>query len=406
MADQSPFLETAPPAWAARALATVLLSLFVIGIVALVTVRVPETVSAPFVVVAQSGADPVRTLHEGTVTGVLVRESDKVTAGARLFTIGSERVGDRSAERESLGTSLSGGQARLGNERMKFENQRRADEQERGRLDERQRTLRAQLALKEQQLTLTREVLARQKRSFDEGLISWLEVSKPQLEVDRLGVEVEAARAEIAETASLDARLRFEMASRKAAFDELARSVEEELARARVRKGFLDREGARDGNALTVSAECSGTITKLLVRNAGTVVAESDVLAEMVCDDEMLQAELLVPQRGMALVTAGQPVKLQYDAFPYQRYGVRYATVRWISPASSGQGDAAAFRVLADIDEQRVRIGGSEKAVLPGMGGRAAVITGRRSLLSYAFEPLRQMREAMSSGRPDARPAP
>ncbi len=405
MADDLPFLESAPPAWAARALATVLLALFALGVVALVTVRVPETVSAPFVVVAQSGADQVRTLHDGTVTGVLVRESEKVAAGATLFTIGSEQVGDRSAERESLGTSLSGGQARLGNERVKFENQRRADEQERARLDERQRTLRAQLALKEQQLTLTREVLARQTRSFDEGLISWLEVSKPQLDVDRLGVEVEAARAEIAEAASLDARLRFEMASRKAAFDELARSVEEELARARVRKGLLDREG-RDGNALTVSAECAGTITKLLVRNAGTVVAESDVLAELVCDNETLQAELLVPQRGMALVTAGQPVKLQYDAFPYQRYGVRYATVRWISPSSSGQGDAAAFRVLADIDEQRLRIGDAEKAVLPGMGGRAAVITGRRSPLSYAFEPLRQMREAMSTGRPAPRPAP
>lgn len=403
MADELPFLESAPPAWAARALASVLLALFALAMIALVTVRVPETVNAPFVVVAQRGADPVRTLHDGTVTGVLVQESAKVAAGATLFTIGSEQVGDRSAERESLGTSLSGGQARLGNERVKFENQRRADDQERARLDDRQRTLRAQLALKEQQLTLTREVLARQKRSFDEGLISWLEVSKPQLDVDRLGVEVEATRAEIAEAASLDARLRFEMASRKAAFDELARSVEEELARARVRKGLLDREG-RDGNAMTVSAECAGTITTLLVRNAGTVVAESDVLAEMVCDNETLQAELLVPQRGMALVTAGQAVKLQYDAFPYQRYGVRYATVRWISPTSSGQGDAAAFRVLADIDEQRVQIGATEKAVLPGMGGRAAVITGRRSLLSYAFEPLRQMREAMASGRP-TRPA-
>lgn len=54
MADESPFLELAPPAWAARALAAVLLALFAIGVVALVTVRVPETVSAPFVVVARA----------------------------------------------------------------------------------------------------------------------------------------------------------------------------------------------------------------------------------------------------------------------------------------------------------------------------------------------------------------
>ncbi len=400
--EEAPYLDGAPPPWAARALAWILLALCAVGAVALVTVQVPETVSASFVVVATTGADPVRSQHDGVVTGVLVADAQKVAAGVTLFTIGSEVVGDRTAERESLGTSLAGGQARLANERVKFENQRSADEQEVRRLEQRLTTIRAQLLLKEQQLALTREVLARQRRSYDEGLTSWMEVSKPTLDVDRLAVEVEQTRAETAETISADARLKYEMASRKAAFAEVARSVEEELTRARTRKDMLDREGARDGNALTVTARCAGTIVRLLVRNPGTVVAATDVLAEMVCDDETLQAELRVPQRGLALVAQHQAVKLQYDAFPYQRYGVRYATVRWISPSSSGAGDAAAFRVLADLDEQALRIGGNVRPVLPGMGGTAAVIVGRRSLLSYAFEPLRQMREAMATGRPAA----
>jgi membrane fusion protein len=404
MADrpEAPYLDGAPPAWAARALAWMLLALFVAGVVVMVTVHVPESVSAPFVVVATTGADPVRALHDGVVDGVLVSDAQTVAAGATLFTIGSELVGDRIAEREALGTSLGGGQARLANERTKFEGQRNADEQELRRLAERQATVRTQLRLKEQQLALAREVLVRQQRSHDEGLISWIELSRPALEVDRLAVEVEETRAEIAEAASADARLRYEMASRKAAFDELGRSVEEELARARSRKGMLDREGGRAGNAMSVTARCSGTIVRLVVRNPGTVVAASDVLAEMVCDDEVMQAELMVPQRGLALVAPDQPVKLQYDAFPYQRYGVRYATVRWISPSSSGVGDAAAFRVLADLDEQTLRIGENARPVLPGMGGRAAIIVGRRSLASYAFEPLRQMREAMAAGRPAA----
>ena len=71
------------------------------------------------------------------------------------------------------------------------------------------------------------------------------------------------------------------------------------------------------------------------MKNPGTVVRGSDVLAEIACRDDRLQAELMVPQRGLAMLRAGQPVKLRYDAFPYQRYGVRYATLRWISPASS-----------------------------------------------------------------------
>jgi hypothetical protein len=40
------------------------------------------------------------------------------------------------------------------------------------------------------------------------------------------------------------------------------------------------------------------------------------------------------------------------------------------------------------------------------MTGRAAVLVGRRSLASYAIEPLRQMRESLSAGPPPTEPQP
>lgn len=399
----APFLDPSPPPWAARGLAWTILALFVVGIAALVLVQVPESVAARFVLVPIKGADPVRTLHEGIVTAVRVADAESVDAGAPLFTIRSEAVGDRTSERDSLGTSLSGGQLRLNNERVKHENQRRADEQEVARLEQRVVALESQAALFERQAALAREVAARQQRSYDEGLISWLDVSRPKLEADRLSAEAEQVRADAAGTRAEAARLQFEMASRKATFEETSRAVEEELARARTRKGLLDGEGVRDGSAVTVTAPCAGTVVKLLVRSPGTAVDALEVLAEIVCRDERLQAELAVPQRGLARLSAGQAVKLRYDAFPYQRYGIRFGTLRWISPSTAKQEDGGSVRALADLDEQSLRIGGQDRAVLPGMGGEALVIVGRRSLASYAFEPLRQMREAMASGRPAPR---
>lgn len=397
--DDAPYLVEAPPVWAARALAWVLLALAVVAVLTLALVQVPETVVAPFVVVAERGADPVRSLHDGTVSQVLVTDAQHVEAGAPLFLVNSEAVGDRTAERESLGASLSGGRARLANERARYDNQLKADEQELARLDERATTLRTQAGLKDQQWTLATEVLARQQRSQAEGLTSWLDVSKQALEVDRLAVELEQTRADLAEVASSRARLRFEVASRRAAFEETTRSVDEELSRTRARKGMLDREDARQGHDLQVTARCRGTVTRLVVRRPGTVVGAADPLAELTCDGETLQAELLVPERGLARVALEQAVKLQYDAFPYQRYGVRYATVRWISPASeeATPGAGRSVRLLAGLDEQVVRIGDATRPILPGMSGQAAIVVGRRSLASYAFEPLRQMREAMAA---------
>lgn len=393
-----PFLVSAPPPWAARGLAWVLLGLFAGGALALFLVQVPETVAAPFALVPERGGDLVRSLHDGVVTGVLVSDAQVVERGAVLFTVGSEAAGDRAAEATALATSLSGGGERIDNERATHENQRLADEAELERLRQHVDAMRSAVVLKERQLQTGREIAARQQRSYDEGLTSWIEASKPRLDADRLALELEEAQAAAVDTVAAMKRLRFEMAGRAAAFRERERSVREELARARARKGMLDGETSRDGNALTVAAPCAGTVTRLLVRGAGTVVRGADALAEIACRGARLQAELQVPQRGLARLRAGQLVKLRYDAFPYQRYGVRHATLNWISPTAANPASGS-FRALATLDDQRLRAGGADREALAGMAGQAVVVVGRRTLASYAIEPLRLLRETMSAER-------
>jgi multidrug efflux pump subunit AcrA (membrane-fusion protein) len=141
-----------------------------------------------------------------------------------------------------------------------------------------------------------------------------------------------------------------------------------------------------------VGAPCAGIVLKLAVRGRGAVVQEGDVLAEVACAGERLQAELTLPQGAMALVRPGQPVKLLYDAFPYQRYGARAARIRWISPA----GESGGFRAFADLEAESVPVRAERRPLVPGMGGRARVIVGRRTLVSYAFEPIRQLQESLA----------
>jgi membrane fusion protein len=396
-----PYLDPSPPPWAARALATVLLFLFAAGVAALVLVQVPETVSAAFVLEPVRGADPVRTLHDGTLATVHVEDAQNVEQGAVMFVIRSEPLGDRVAERQTVEARLRGGTGRSANERQKYESRRRADEQEKRRLEQRLVNLRRQVDIKEQQLKLTREIAERMRQGANSGVSSWMDASRPQLDADRLTGEIEQLQNDIADTTNVLARLEFEMASSRAAFEEVQRAIGEEAAGLRARKQVLDDDtGPHEGGAMRIAAPCAGTVVKLHVRNAGAVVHEGDLLAEIVCAGERLHAELTLPERGMALVRIGQPVKLLYDAFPYERYGVHFATLRWISPASTAAARGAAFRALAELDAAAVGVEGQSRPVLAGMTGRAAVIVGRRSLASYAIEPLRQMRESLSTGRP------
>jgi multidrug efflux pump subunit AcrA (membrane-fusion protein) len=125
------------------------------------------------------------------------------------------------------------------------------------------------------------------------------------------------------------------------------------------------------------------------------------VLSEVACADDHLQAELSVPQTGMARLQVGQGVKLLFDAFPYQRYGIGQSVIRWISPTADDK-IGGAFRVLADIGDEGLAVNGERRALMAGMAGRADVVVGRRSLIGYAFAPIRQLRESLAGapGRP------
>ena len=373
--------------------------LFGVVVAALVLVTVPETVHAPFRLVPVRGADPVRTLHDGIVRDVRVLEAQAVTAGERMFVIASEPVGDRASERGVLQAQLGGTDARLANERLRYESQRLADEKEQVRLAQRLQNLARQRALKQQQLTLAREVADRQERSYREGLTSWVDASASRLQADRLAVEVEQVETEQAETQAALEKLRYEMTARAAGYTELQRSVREEDARARARKGMLDREPGRDSNELAVEAPCTGTVLTLRVQAPGRGrarerCARGGGLCRRAPPGRAAPAAAGARARRSR---AGRQADVRRFSLSALRRALRDGAMG--EPRIGRRRGRRVFRVFAELDESAVRVQGESRPLAPGMGGRAAIIVGRRSLVSYAFEPIRQMRENLASAR-------
>src|SRR5262249_31251903 len=82
-----------------------------------------------------------------------------------------------------------------------------------------------------------------------------------------------------------------------------------------------------------------------------------------------------------------------YDSFPYQQFGVKFGALSWISPTAS----TSTFRAIAEIDAESVMVLGQPTPLKAGMGGRAEVVIARRSLISFALDPIRQIRENMAA---------
>jgi multidrug efflux pump subunit AcrA (membrane-fusion protein) len=106
-----------------------------------------------------------------------------------------------------------------------------------------------------------------------------------------------------------------------------------------------------------------------------------------------MRARLLLNEKGMPSLTIGDKVRFFAEAFPYQRYGTVTGRLEWLSPSAveSAQGDQ--FVAFASLDRDSYTFNGVSRPVQPGMKGEAHIIIGTRTLLEYAFEPLRQLRE-------------
>jgi membrane fusion protein len=404
-ASSVPFLEKDPPHWAARGLAYLLILLFGTAFAVAVLLRISETVSSPFVLVPIRGTDAVRALRGGVVAEIRVSEGQPVKKGATAFVIRSQEVGDRFSELQTLQNQLKNDAESLNNARSKNESRRRTDLEEGRRLQAHLATVERILVLKKDQLAVAKEQLRRSKMLVDQGLGSWMEHSGYELKESQTAVELQQAATDQRDTLTAIQKLRDDSQARDVEFRELERSLKETDDKSRIRiKALVGDPAGGVGSEFRVEATCSGTVLRLQARRAGAVVREGDVLCDLACSGERLQAELTVPQSGLALIRLGQPVKLLYDAFPYQRYGVRYGTVRWTSPAGVLVNERPSFRVFVDLSDETVPVNGQRRPLMAGMGGTARVIVGRRSLISYAFEPLRQLRENMAAAPKQATP--
>ncbi len=126
-----------------------------------------------------------------------------------------------------------------------------------------------------------------------------------------------------------------------------------------------------------------------------------------------LEAELFVPTRAAGFIRTEQAVRLQFDAFPYQRFGIVEGEIFSVSrtifePAElpvSLNVAGPVYRVLANIAAQHVDAYGERFPLQAGMTLSAYIIQEERRLWQVLLEPL-LARISLAESPTDTPPAP
>jgi membrane fusion protein len=337
----------------------------------------------------------------GTVVENRVREGQAVAAGDVLFVLAQERALLEDDAQAQVQRSL---EARRRSLEESARQQERLLTAQGAALDRRLLALQAEVAqldaegrLQAQRMALAEQALRRLESLQAQQYISEAQVQTKQEEVLGLQAAGQAlARQRVAlqrEQAALEGERRALPAFLAGASGEIERDL-----------SLLEREVAEFDSVrrTVVRAPQAGTISAVLAE-PGQSVGPGSALASLVPQGATLQAQLYAPSSAMGFVRAGQPVRLRFEAFPYQKYGHWPGHVLQVSrvplaanemaslalPALAADGEPM-FRITVALDERSAA--GSQAlaagSLVAGMRLQADVQLERRRLVEWLFEPL------------------
>ena len=113
--------------------------------------------------------------------------------------------------------------------------------------------------------------------------------------------------------------------------------------------------------------------------------------------DVPLQAEVNVEGRDIGQIEVGQPVRIKFEAFPFQKYGTGTGAVRVVSQDRSHPIQREKLRVECQRPiiacwwmslDTKLRLQPERIQMIPGMAVTAEMKVGRRSVISYFLYPL------------------
>jgi hemolysin D len=419
LADEAAFLPAAleiqetPVHPSPRRAMWAILTLFTIALVWSIVGQVDIVAVAQGRIVVSDRTKIVQPLEAGVIRAIHVRDGDKVTAGQLLIeldptTATADRKGveeqQRTSTQEAMRTTAL--QDALRNNRSPSVADPAAQTQLRAewgditarlsRLDaEVQRreaesgTVRAGVAKLQTMLPMAKQREADFKALSEQGFMSGhagQDRMRERVEIER-DLATQQARLKETEAALNESR------QAKAAFiAETQRSLSDRQAKATQESAQLTQQGAKtvQREQLTkLTAPVAGTVQQLAVYSTGGVVTPAQTLMVIVPEGGEVTAEVVVDNKDIGFVSAGQKAEVKVETFSFTRFGTVPATLTWVTgDAVTDEKRGAIFPATLRLERSSLDVDGKAVKLAPGMVVTAEVKTGKRRVIEYLLSPV------------------
>jgi membrane fusion protein len=221
--------------------------------------------------------------------------------------------------------------------------------------------------------------------------LDWLEYRSRYLGEKQ---KIEASNRQIVQTRNRLSEIRFQLV-------ELPDTRNNTLTELRIRRSILHQQQTelQGHRNYRIDSPVAGRVTALQAKRGQAVIPSSPQLF-ILPSDSALEGSLLIPTRARGFVQPAQDVRLLYDAFPYQSFGVYKGTINNLSKTILVRGEVSGplqiqepvYIATIELNRQTIDAYGKEMPLQPGMLLKADIILEERSIFEWLLEPLYSLR--------------
>ncbi len=146
-----------------------------------------------------------------------------------------------------------------------------------------------------------------------------------------------------------------------------------------------------------VRSPIDGTIFEFPVSKPGEVVQPGQRIAQIAPKNTDVILKASMPIQDSGFLKVGMPVKVKFDAYPYQEYGIVEGKVAWVSPDSklqqTPQGNSQSFELEITLDRQYVDNGEKRVSLMPGQTADAEVVIRQRRIIDFVLDPFKKLQK-------------
>jgi HlyD family secretion protein len=354
----------------------------------------------------------------GTVAAIQVKEGEAVKTGQSLLSLESELV---SAELQQAQAKLDGqlnrvtqlkvikNQLEIAIRTQRLQSQAQESEQlaQINQTQQRLNSVRKLYPLEQNRQQLAHNDVQRYQGLFKAGAVAKVKVEEAERAMIESQRQIEQVQSDIKQAQA-------ELEKQQSAYERVVRTGEltilesqRQLEDLQSQIVGLQSEIAQTNNQLeslqfqlqqrVLRAPITGMIFQLPIQRAGAVVQPGQMIAQIAPQGIplVLRAQMAPQQSGF--LRKGMQVKIKFDAYPFQDYGVVEGRLSWVSPDSkiieTDKGKIETFELEVTLDKPYIQTVKKRIVLTPGQTATAEVIVRQRRVIDFILDPFKKLQK-------------